>query len=141
MVLGQFSDETVRRFIARINEAFDDRYGSRQNSRFKRATKKNWLLEGLKQSITDALNDDLVDEAETWPEIQAVVQDAEWLAALRFKRNNYVGKYADRYLYDDDDFVVEDGSVVVYTDGACLRNGYEDAQAGIGVWFNYDSEM
>lgn len=29
----------------------------------------------------------------------------------------------------------EDGFVDVFTDGACSFNGYENARAGIGVWF------
>lgn len=34
------------------------------------------------------------------------------------------------------DFIVdEDGYVNVFTDGACSSNGYKNAQAGIGVWF------
>ncbi|XP_012216204.2 ribonuclease H1-like isoform X1 [Linepithema humile] len=34
------------------------------------------------------------------------------------------------------DFIVdEDGYVNVFTDGACSSNGYKNARAGIGVWF------
>ncbi|XP_029662781.1 ribonuclease H1-like, partial [Formica exsecta] len=34
------------------------------------------------------------------------------------------------------DFIMdEDGYVNVFTDGACSSNGYKNARAGIGVWF------
>lgn len=37
---------------------------------------------------------------------------------------------------DKVDFIVdEDGYVNVFTDGACSSNGYKNARAGIGVWF------
>ncbi|KAL6260688.1 hypothetical protein P5V15_008211 [Pogonomyrmex californicus] len=37
---------------------------------------------------------------------------------------------------DETDFIVdEDGYVNVFTDGACSSNGYKNARAGIGVWF------
>jgi len=29
----------------------------------------------------------------------------------------------------------KDGYVNVFTDGACSSNGYKNARAGIGVWF------
>lgn len=31
---------------------------------------------------------------------------------------------------------MENGYVVVYTDGACENNGKSNAKAGIGVWFS-----
>jgi len=34
-----------------------------------------------------------------------------------------------------EDLVLENGYVVVYTDGACENNGKANAKAGIGVWF------
>lgn len=35
-----------------------------------------------------------------------------------------------------DGFIIdEDGYVNVFTDGACSSNGYKNARAGIGVWF------
>uniref|UniRef100_A0A1B6DWM3 Ribonuclease H n=1 Tax=Clastoptera arizonana TaxID=38151 RepID=A0A1B6DWM3_9HEMI len=37
-----------------------------------------------------------------------------------------------------EEFIIsEDGFVSVFTDGACSRNGFHDAKAGIGVWFNH----
>ncbi|XP_066156967.1 ribonuclease H [Euwallacea fornicatus] len=35
-----------------------------------------------------------------------------------------------------EDFPMENGYVVVYTDGACEQNGKSNARAGIGVWFS-----
>ena len=34
-----------------------------------------------------------------------------------------------------------DGSVVVYTDGACSKNGYVGSKAGIGVYFGPDNPL
>lgn len=36
---------------------------------------------------------------------------------------------------------IEDGYVVVYTDGACENNGQPNAKAGIGVWFSDENPM
>ncbi|KYN39010.1 Ribonuclease H1 [Trachymyrmex septentrionalis] len=50
--------------------------------------------------------------------------------------NNCLG--LSQCLNQDDkaDFIVdEDGYVNVFTDGACSSNGYKNARAGIGVWF------
>lgn len=34
------------------------------------------------------------------------------------------------------DVPIDNGYVVVYTDGACENNGKANAKAGIGVWFS-----
>ncbi|KAL1512778.1 hypothetical protein ABEB36_002309 [Hypothenemus hampei] len=36
----------------------------------------------------------------------------------------------------NDQFPMENGYVVAYTDGACVNNGMKNAKAGIGVWFS-----
>ena len=136
MFLVQQENEPIRDFIARIDQEFVDMYGTNfQDSRFRRATKSQWLYQGMKQSIFNELSDNYED---TWPAIVRAAQDAEWLASLIYKENNLTGRYA--YSYDRD-FCVQDGRIVVYVDGACFRNGQAGAQAGIGVWFGRHSRM
>lgn len=38
-------------------------------------------------------------------------------------------------------FDIQDDHVVVYTDGACEKNGYKGAKAGVGVWFGPDHPL
>ena len=42
----------------------------------------------------------------------------------------------DEVFHPNSTFVrMDSGAILVHTDGACIRNGREDAVGGIGVWF------
>lgn len=41
----------------------------------------------------------------------------------------------------ENDFVIKNGYVIVYTDGACENNGKSKAKAGIGVWFGENNPL
>lgn len=43
---------------------------------------------------------------------------------IKQEKQDYIG-----FTIDKDDYVL------VYTDGACISNGTENAKAGIGIWF------
>lgn len=120
-------DETIRQFVDRI----EDRYGNHEE-----VEKKRELIKGMRVSIYKELRDDLIHEAGniTWRELVEGAEDAESLRYLRRARHSHSGRpypqeNEERFRVDDD------GYVVVYTDGCCLRNGQPDATAGIGVWF------
>lgn len=62
-------------------------------------------------------------------EVHYLFEDFLFGKNIMGRRKNYEFIY-DHFGYDYD-------TVVVYIDGACFNNGYPDAAAGLGVWFNY----
>ncbi|XP_065224772.1 uncharacterized protein LOC135848723 isoform X2 [Planococcus citri] len=44
-------------------------------------------------------------------------------------------KHMNNLQFDDNNYLV------VYTDGCCLNNGRNNAQAGVGVWFNFNHPL
>ena len=143
MNLKQGSQQSIRDFVCEIDQAFVREYGRapRWNTKFnsfRRRTKVNCLLDGMKPEILLELPEDMVNIEIyfTWNDLGEAAQDAEWLCSLRYRESNFVGSPYPRY--NDEGFQVDgDGFVIVYTDGACFRNGQPDAQAGIGVWFGH----
>ncbi|XP_046653671.1 ribonuclease H1-like [Daphnia pulicaria] len=147
MELYQFSSQKVRDFAEDIDHAFAQRFSGSSNrdwgfKLFRRQIKKWTLLDGLNQEVYDELNSNLKHDNEdiTWTELVEGVQDAEWALSLRCRQSHRFGSRTSPY--NEGKFQVDqDGNVIVYTDGACLRNGQPGAQAGIGVWFDYDHPL
>jgi hypothetical protein len=147
MELYQFSSQKVRDFAEDIDHGFAQRFSGSSNrdwgfKLFRRQIKKWTLLDGLNQEVYDELNSNLKHDNEdiTWTELVEGVQDAEWALSLRCRQSHRFGSRTSPY--NEGKFQVDqDGNVIVYTDGACLRNGQPGAQAGIGVWFDYDHPL
>ncbi len=140
--------QSIRDFVEFINEKFVEEYGRVDNwdkefCLFRRNTKTECLLNGMKPHIYNELRDEVINDEHfelTWNEVVEAAQDAEWLWSLRFRQTNCVGAKTPRR--NPEGFRVNrDGFVVVFTDGACLRNGQSGAQAGIGVWFGQDHHL
>ncbi len=140
--------QPIRDFVQFINEKFVEEYGRVDNwdkefSSFRRNIKTECLLNGMKPHIYCELRDEVINDENfelTWNEVVEAAEDAEWLSSLRFRKSNYVGAKTPRR--NPEGFRVnKEGFVIVYTDGACLRNGQPDAQAGIGVWFGHDHHL
>ena len=95
-----------------------------------------WLREGL---LTPIFNELIPEIRENRFNMKAqdyfdAVFDAEYLWSLKFRNKHYIGQEVPKY--NGCGFNVDrDGHVIVYTDGACPRNGQPGAQGGIGVWF------
>ncbi|XP_032676803.1 ribonuclease H1-like isoform X2 [Odontomachus brunneus] len=69
-------------------------------------------------------NNDVNDEFPIYLNKRRKISNSE---SNLFTKQNNTGKI---------DFIIdEDGYVNVFTDGACSSNGYKNARAGIGVWF------
>ena len=143
MELRQFSSQKLRSFIHEIDQTFVEEYGRvRQVFRgdvnygsFRREVKARCLLDGVTEDIYSRIRHNIKHDADlTWDELVEGVQDAEWLWSLCHRKSRFVGTRTRSH--NDGNFKIDaDGYVVVYTDGACIRNGQPDAQAGIGVWF------
>lgn len=103
-----------------------------------------WLLAGIHDSIFNELSPDIkaFRYYMTFDELADVVQDAEYLSTMRMRLTPRF-YFADKVEEENEDgfMVDEDGHIIVYTDGACPRNGQPGAQGGIGVWFGpYNKE-
>ena len=149
MELTQSSWQTVREFVSEIDQIFVEEYGrgikgDLSFEKFSREVKAKCLLDGVTNDIYIRMRCNAKDDRPrrnnvhlTWSELVEAVQDAEWLSTLLYRKQHYIGSRTSRR--NEEKFQVDDdGHVIVYTDGACLRNGQPDAQAGIGVWFDYD---
>ena len=144
----QRRNQPIRDFVQFINDKFVEEYGrvdhfDQDFNLFRRSTKTECLLNGMKPYIYKEMRDDVINDSNfdlTWNEVVEAAEDAEWLSSLRFRNLNYVGAKTNRR--NPEHFRVnKEGFVIVYTDGACLRNGQPDAQAGIGVWFGPDHHL
>jgi len=133
----------IREFIDIINYEYKINFSRHSNSRFRRETKTNWLLNGMRDDIWDAINVSVKNgntDGFTWTQICDSAQDAEWYTDLsssdQFK---YRGKPSYPAYTDHNGFQMDrDGFVRVYTDGSCFRNGSDtNAAGGVGVWFNH----
>lgn len=147
MELTQGSSQKLSSFVREIDQIFDETYGRGKRGdenfeSFRREVKIKCLLNGVTDNIYSRIRRNLKHDNDdfTWQELVEGVQDAEWLWTLSHKPTYCVGK---RTSSDNSgDFKVdEDGFVIVYTDGACSRNGQPDAQAGIGIWFDYHHKL
>lgn len=97
---------------------------------------KEWLVDGILHRIRKRLRSDIVEDIDdfTLQGVILAVQDAEFLSSLYYKEHTYVGEEVS--VYNSEDFEVDNnGHVIVYTDGACPRNGQAGAKGGIGVCF------
>jgi hypothetical protein len=135
--LQQGPQQLVNEFVVDINKAFINAYihdkeefvGStsraRRLRRFRRETKKNWLLSGIHIAIKNAISVD-TDDVKLWNDAVKVVEDAESFVMLtRYKNKPPINLNAKN-------------SYRVYIDGACNNNGRTNPQAGIGVYFGPD---
>lgn len=112
----------------------------------RRAFEKEMHHRGMKELLMSGLRREIYGEMPvsfrknflcfSWEEIVVAAQDAEWLWCLRNKQPYYYVDSEKRENNTKGFTVDEDDYVVVYTDGACLKNGKPNAQAGIGVWFD-----
>jgi len=139
-------EASVRAFAACIERTFYKLNGE-EKSNDDVKERASWLSQGMNQEIKQEMAEDLKksflsgDYLHTWSQIVEAAQDAEWRADLR-KRNFSLGdEHSSSYEKDKENFYInQDGYLRVYTDGSCLRNGYPDAAAGIGVFFGEGHE-
>lgn len=107
---------------------------------------EEWFEDGLNYHVSKELQRilryrNVSSNGLTLNELLDVAQDAEDLLTLLTRSKGSVEFLVDRYShrYRNRGFHVNDnGFVIVYIDGACLRNGTSNAKAGIGIWFADD---
>ena len=73
---------------------------------------------------------------DTWEQCKKSVDGYKGAVFKKFKSK----KSAENFISKDDSKILENFKIdiEVYTDGACSNNGYENAKAGIGVFFGED---
>ena len=133
----QGPQQLVNDFVVDLNKAFINIYNhdkeefagrtyrARRLRRFRRETKKSWLLSGIHSAIKKAISVDMED-VKLWKDVVKVVEDAESLVMLtRYKNKPPINLNLKHSYY-------------VYVDGACTNNGRANPQAGIGVYFGPD---
>lgn len=140
--MKQRRNQRIRDFAREIDDAFVAQYGRSHSkdvefTQFRRMKKKKWLLDGMRDEIWKAMSPIGRDN---WNEIVHAAEDAEWLNELYYRQSRCVARPARHCEIGDDFDIDQDGYVRVYADGACLRNGQPNAQAGIGVWFGRNHE-
>jgi hypothetical protein len=68
-----------------------------------------------------------------WHHVISLVKKAEAIAVLQQKLEyKHQPTYLEHSIVKDADQVVENGFLIIYTDGTCLNNGRREAKAGIG---------
>lgn len=152
MDLKQREYQGIREFIKEIDQAFKvfiDKNGRGDKDVFefaamRRRVKRDCLFKGMRPEIFKKMRADIKNPKKDslWSEITEAAQDAEWLWSLHHRRTNFVGLKLSSASYTQHDFSLDDDEyVIVYTDGACLRNGQPNADAGLGVWFGEDHDL
>ena len=136
----QGSHERIRDYVAYINQNFNENClirSSSDNHVFHPVSKSSWLLNGLRPELSVELRPEIdhSDDYFPWDQLVEAAQDAEWLWSLRHRKSRYYVDSESKRCNLLNLPVDSDGYVIVYTDGACLKNGQPDAPAGIGVWF------
>lgn len=141
----QHKNESVEDYIRFIREESDEnqRYGfkpSKYVGGCPPERKIMWLFKGIRDEIFKELGVVFKREPASYDfdEMTEAVQRAEWLWSLKQKR--YGSKFGERVSSKNSEYftVDRDGYIIVYTDGACPRNGQQGAKGGIGVWFSED---
>ena len=99
---------------------------ARRLRRFRRETKKEWLLRGIHLAIKNAIAVNM-DNVKLWNDDINAVEDAESLVMLNRQKNKILNNSPRNGFYWR-----------VYVDGACTDSGRPNAKAGIGVWFGHD---
>lgn len=143
--LKQGEKQSIRQFICEIEENFVDKcgHGDKDDSGFtemRRRVMGKCLIEGIREEISNKMRGEIKDQKEEflWSTLTEAAQDAEWLWSLHHRKTHRGGMALSRSYNFQDFSLDDDGYVIVYTDGACLRNGQPDAVAGLGVWFGED---
>jgi ribonuclease HI len=71
----------------------------------------------------------------TWDECKELVNGFKGAKYKKFNNLNDARYYIDNGFEKDNDISTNDDVINVYTDGSCINNGFENARAGIGVFF------
>ena len=145
-ILKQSPLQTVKDFVRVVDNEFVSTHGqmefslSRAAKKFRqlrRQTKKEWLLNGIIQEIKTLLPSDDLPGIVMWHDVVKSVERAETIAILQKKLKYQCEPVTEQHpiIKNKNQQIDSDGFLMVYTDGACLRNGSPDAQAGIGIWY------
>lgn len=110
------------------------------NESLRPAYVKDWLINGMLEEIRQELDASVLGNPGhyTLETFVAAVQDAEWLWSLRVRQETRI----TQPVFVNQGFELDgDAFVIVYTDGACPRNGQPEARGGIGVCFGFNNRL